>query len=150
MVKVAFSSCTPTDFILFGFLYTTYSFLSVRTGLETYLLFKINKTNKRMSCSAEADAMSCAAMLELAKSLQDKDKAMMGYNVDYPACERFHQLTDRVLEDVLQKGEGLTRMMCYKPQANLQSGDWTKQFQPITPAPEIFLMSTKARSRYPA
>ncbi|NBP66979.1 MAG: hypothetical protein EBU66_20325 [Bacteroidetes bacterium] len=101
-----------------------------------------------MSCSARSDRMSCDTMHKLAINEAKNNKLLQEYSTINPACEKYTKLADRLTEDVLQKGEGLTRMMCFKPEGvYTKDGEWVKQFNSSYPSPEIFLMSTKQRFR---
>lgn len=100
------------------------------------------------SCMLTAENMSCTAVHDMNARYNKNNATLLNYSVGQPnLCERYHHISDKQLEHTLQAGGGLVRNMCWNTPPNLSQGDYAKQFAPIRPVPEIFLMSTKQKTR---
>jgi hypothetical protein len=81
------------------------------------------------SCINLADAMSCAAMTDLAKNEYMQNNINLAYQLVNPSCERYRQFADREIEYDLQKTQGThLKKECFTLPTNNQSGKWVDQF----------------------
>jgi hypothetical protein len=95
-----------------------------------------------------AENMSCANAYEMSARYDQGNQSLLNYSLQVPnLCERYQTISDKQAEYKLQAGNGLTRNLCFNADPKLKPGDYSRQFQPIRPIPESFLVSTKQKTR---
>jgi len=99
-------------------------------------------------CKDKADAMSCDAMLILAKKEETQNRENCKYLLEDPECKRYQQLSDRNLEISLQ-AYGINRRNCYNPNSMQKEGEWINQFNTTTvDKKDMFDKWTKPRNMH--
>lgn len=87
------------------------------------------------SCTPYANEMSCDAQIELAKAEVARNTYLCDYSVNYPACERMHELMDRDTESGLLMTVGSSKKLCVKMKPDFKDGPWKQQFQSLLGEP---------------
>jgi len=93
------------------------------------------------SCIDVSDAMSCAAMIELAQKQAHTNKLRCAYSIVSPLGDKVNTISDKGIEYILQANGITSKNICFNPTIMRKSGSWENQFGLLNPDPNQNVIS---------